>query len=185
MDLVYDWNGAHQKNEINGVFADSHTGNIIVGIGSQRQNLISRPNRNSAGNSPKQIVVKLVVEQKYRTVARQPFAGMFEIGALRLDNVEPQMPSPGNQHEQNKIANEDLSNPAEVESFHHFHGRCKIQSSEDRHCNIDQPPGQKISRTSKQPLQNRKGFKRPFENGRILQGFIVLPIAPFIAFTVE
>ena len=39
---------AFQQNEINGVFADSYIGNVIVSIGPQRQNFISRSNGNSA-----------------------------------------------------------------------------------------------------------------------------------------
>ena len=98
MEITDQRDQAHHQNEIDRMLADRNIGDQVIGIEPHRDHFIGRPDGNGTEHGPKQIIKQLIAKEEDWIVTRQPFVGVFPIGALRFFCIEPKVPSTGNKH---------------------------------------------------------------------------------------
>ena len=106
-----------QRDKPDRIFSPCQHGCIAICHGPEHQHFKRRPERHAAGQRPEHIIRNLRVESEHAAFLRKRARVEFQLIALPLLAVEPQMQTPGNRDHQHQIATPDLGDPSVRKSF--------------------------------------------------------------------
>ena len=179
--LAHELHRRQQQHEVHRIGAEVDVGQMPVGVHPQRQRLVQRPHTAAAHQAPEHVVAGLIAKQERLVVGAEPAVVVLVALALRLLDVEPQVPGTEEQGHDRGVAQVDEDHPARLEAGHALHLRRQEQPRHDRHGHEQHVVRHQVAGKPEQPLEEPQRPRRPHEHRRRLNQFRGLPLPARVA----
>ena len=173
----------HEDDEPHRVGAQLDERHVPVGEGPQGDDLVGRPDRHAAAEGPEDVVRKLIVEREDLVVPGERAERVLGVRALRLEDVEPQVPGTEEEHREPQVAGKDDGDPPQLERLHVGKRRSHVEPRHQGEREEESVPRPEIARPSEEELQDLDRLERPCHEDRLLDDVGRPPVATLIAHT--
>ena len=137
-----------------------------VGEGPERDHLVGRPDRHTAGHCPEHVVPDLVAEEEGGVASRKRAGVELELRALALEHVKVQVQASIEEKYQCQVSQEHERDPAGLEAPHAGEVRCEEEPGHERNDEIGGVHRPQIAGESEQPPEHRRRPRWPGVEGR-------------------